>query len=172
MHSIDLLHCCTQSLHPIAHFKYIHKCIHTYTHTCHTRQCHSLCSPPITLILRPSIYTVTRSHMSPPQPLHITIQHTSILHPSALPRSEGPLNRHHASSTHAHTHTHTHTHVYTKSVLICPHLRIKLEELFMSELHTELFMSWGDITTNGLMTSSALHTLIKATVNMGLLWGV
>ena len=46
MHSIDLLRCCTQSLHSIAHFKYMHKCIRTYTHTCHTRQCHSLHSPP------------------------------------------------------------------------------------------------------------------------------
>ena len=33
---------------------YINACVYTYTYTCHTRQCHSLCSPPVTVLLRPS----------------------------------------------------------------------------------------------------------------------
>ena len=88
------------------------------------------CAYSIALILRPSIYTVTSSHMSLnvlPQPLHIFIQHTSILHSSALPRSVGPststmqmAHTHMLMHTLAHAHTCTYTHIDTR-IHTCEH---------------------------------------------------
>ena len=142
MHSIDLLRCCTQSLHPIVNFKYIHKCtrtVHTYTYTCHTRQCQCLCSPPtVYACSQPSAEAVSwarsssdlfiHSHKWPhvtkctPQPLHISVQHTSILHPSVLHThthahtcTDTHTHAHTHTRTHTRTHTHTHTHTHTRT---------------------------------------------------------
>ena len=130
MHSTDFLRCCTPFLHPIANFKYIHKCtrtVHTYTYTCHTRQCHSLCSPP-------TVY--------------------------ACSQASAEVFSWARSSSDLFIHSHKWPHVTKCTSSTSPH--------FCSEhFHIAFICTTQTSTTNGIIGSiGALHTLIKATINM------